>query len=66
MRRRAESDSTPNQSPRGRGRPRVEARLERVSTRLPVAQFDRLVQLANQKDTSVSNLLRQIVVFRLS
>lgn len=53
--------------PRGRqgGRPRVEEPLERVSTRLPVPAYDRLVRLANMNETSVSNLVRQLLVFRL-
>lgn len=59
------ADSVP--VPRGRqgGRPRVETPLERVSTRLPVPAYDRLVRLANLQETSVSNIVRQLLVFRL-
>jgi hypothetical protein len=60
---------SPDRAPvaRGRqgGRPRVDEPLERVSTRLPVPAYDRLVKLANMHDTSVSNLVRQLLVFRL-
>lgn len=50
---------------RGRGRPRVDEPLERVSTRLPLPIYDRLVSIANERDTSVSMLVRQLLVFRL-
>lgn len=49
----------------GAGRRPVEQRLERVSTRLPVQQFDQLVKLANQRDVSVSGLVRQLIIMRL-
>jgi len=51
--------------PRGRGRPRVEAPLERVSTRIPTPHYDRLVRLANKRDQSVSALIRQLLVLKL-
>ncbi len=50
---------------RPRGRPRVETPLERVSTRLPTPEYDRLVRLANRRDQSVSSLIRQLLVLRL-
>lgn len=50
---------------RPRGRPRVEEPLERVSTRLPLPVYDRLVTIANERDTSVSMLVRQLIVLRL-
>ena len=50
---------------RQRGRPRVAERLEQVGTRLPIAYYDRLVQIANQRDTSVSSLVRQLLILRL-
>jgi hypothetical protein len=53
------------QSPRQRGRPRVEEPLERVSTRLPLGVYDQLVRAANQRETSVSMLVRQLIVMRL-
>lgn len=52
-------------APRGRGRPRVDERLEVVSTRLPVKYFDRLVKIANQNETSVANTVRQLLILRL-
>ena len=51
--------------PRPRGRPRVEQRLERVSTRLPVPTYNQLVSIANARATSVSKLVRQLLVLRL-
>lgn len=53
------------QRSRPRGRPRVDEPLERVSTRLPVPVYDRLVTIANQRETSVSMLVRQLIVLRL-
>lgn len=50
---------------RPRGRPRVEEPLERVSTRLPLPIYDELVKAANARDTSVANLVRQIVIVGL-
>ena len=50
---------------RPRGRPRVEEPLERVSTRLPLPVYDQLVTIANQRETSVSMLVRQLIVLRL-
>jgi hypothetical protein len=48
------------------GRPRVDMEpLERVSTRLPTPVYDRLVTIANERDTSVSMLVRQLLVIRL-
>ena len=51
--------------PRPRGRPRVDEPLERVSTRLPVHVYDRLVTIANSRETSVSMLVRQLLIIRL-
>lgn len=50
---------------RPRGRPRVDEPLERVSTRLPIPVYDRLVAIANERDTSVSMLMRQLLILRL-
>lgn len=50
---------------RGRGRPRVEEPLERVSTRLPVPVYDQLVRVANAQETSVADVMRQIVIVGL-
>jgi hypothetical protein len=50
---------------RPRGRPRVDEPLERVSTRLPIPVYDRLVEIANQRETSVSMLVRQLLILRL-
>jgi hypothetical protein len=49
-------------SPRGRGRPRVPDPMERVSTRLPTPVYDRLVKAAKQRDQSVAELARQILM----
>lgn len=50
---------------RGRGRPRVDEPFERLSTRVPLPTYDRLVKLANQRETSVSHLVRQLLILRL-
>lgn len=42
-----------------RGRPRVEEPRTAVSTWLPVRQHDRLIQLANQNEQSVSDFVRK-------
>jgi|GEM_PF-2879164 len=59
------SDKPPEGVRRPPGRPRVAEPLERVSTRLPLPIYDRLVEIANQQDTSVSMLVRQLLVLRL-
>ena len=56
---------TEPQTGRGRGRPRVQEPLERVSTRLPLPVYDRLCEIAHQRETSVSMLVRQLLVLRL-
>lgn len=52
---------------RRRGRPRVEqaAPLERVSTRLPLPYYDRLVALAGQRDQSVASVVRELLILRI-
>jgi len=50
---------------RPRGRPRVEEPLERVSTRLPVPVYDQLATIAKHRETSVSMVVRQLLVLRL-
>lgn len=50
----------------GAGRRPSQERLERVSTRLPVRQFDQLVKLANQRDESVASVVRRLLVLRLN
>lgn len=55
----------PPTTPRPRGRPRVDAPMTTVSTRVPSAEYDRLVRLANLRDESVASLVRQLLVIRL-
>jgi len=43
----------------------VESALSFVSTRIPTDTHDRLIKLANQREQSVSALLRALVVFQL-
>lgn len=52
---------------RRRGRPRVQqgAPLERVSTRLPLPYYDRLVALAGQRDQSVASVVRELLILRI-
>lgn len=52
-------------SVRPRGRPRVEERMEPVTTRLPVGEYDRLVRAANLQDIHVSALVRRLLILRL-
>ncbi len=60
----SESPKPPTER-RGRGRPRVETQMEQVATRIPVAYYDRLVQVANKRETSVASLIRQLLIVRL-
>ena len=46
---------------RRRGRPRVEQPQERLSTRLPTPEYDRLVKLAQQREQSLSALVRDLL-----
>lgn len=46
---------------RRRGRPRVEQPQERLSTRLPTPEYDRLVKLAQKRDQSLSSLVRDLL-----
>jgi hypothetical protein len=50
---------------KSRGRPRVQEPLEQVGTRLPVPYYDRLVQIAHDREMSVSGLVRQLLILRL-
>lgn len=52
------------QPERRRGRPRVEEHST-VSTWLPSRYHDRLIQLANQQDKSVSAMVRSLLILRL-
>lgn len=47
------------------GRPRVDQPQSTVSTRLPPAYHDRLIQIANQRDMKVAALVRELLIFRL-
>lgn len=51
--------------PKRRGRPNVPAPLAPVSFRLPPDLQRRLVQIANQRDQSISATARQLVILRL-
>jgi hypothetical protein len=46
---------------RRRGRPRVEEPQERLSTRIPTPEYDRLVKLAQKRDQSLSALVRDLL-----
>jgi hypothetical protein len=50
---------------RGRGRPRVAQSSLRVSTWVPTPLADRLIQLAQKHDVSVSQIVRTMVVLQL-
>lgn len=51
--------------PRPRGRPRVSQPGTSVSTWLTPQEADKLIQLANKREQSVSALVRLIVVSKL-
>lgn len=48
------------------GRPRAEEPGSRVSVWLPASTHDRLIKLANQKDVSVSSLVRTLLTLKIS
>jgi hypothetical protein len=50
---------------RGRGRPKASDPGISLCTRVPTSEYDRLVRMANQRETSVSALVRQMLVLRL-
>jgi predicted HicB family RNase H-like nuclease len=47
------------------GRPRVAEPLSTVSTRLPPAYHDRLVQMAGKHDVSISRLVRTLLTLQI-
>lgn len=50
---------------RRRGRPRVEIQGASVSTWLRPAEHDRLIQLANKHEVTVSKLVRSLLILKL-
>jgi hypothetical protein len=48
------------------GRPRANEPRTSVSTWIPAGEHDRLIQLANQREQTVSQTVRQILRERLS
>lgn len=60
-----EKQSTRGGARPGAGRRPVGERLERVSTRLPIREFDQLVKMANLRNESVASLVRSLLVVRL-
>jgi hypothetical protein len=48
-----------------RGRPRVEEPGTSVSTWLRPGEHDKLIQLANKHDTTISALVRQLLILKL-
>lgn len=48
-----------------RGRPRAEEPSASVSVWLPARHHDMLIRLANKQDTSVSAVVRQLLVLKL-
>lgn len=55
------SESLVVAGPRRRGRPRVEAPQERLSTRLPLPVYDRLVKHASLQDKKLAALVRDVL-----
>jgi predicted HicB family RNase H-like nuclease len=54
-----------NPQERKRGRPPLDQPKSPVSTRLSVREHDRLIALAQQREMSVSALVRRVLVFAL-
>lgn len=50
---------------RGRGRPRVDEPRSTVCTWVPASYHDRLVRVAKARETSVSQLVRSLLILRL-
>lgn len=48
-------------TPKPRGRPPAKEPSTSVCVWLPTSEVDRLIRMANQKETSVSALLRQLL-----
>jgi hypothetical protein len=48
-----------------RGRPRVEEPRTSVSTWVPATLHDRLIEVANRHEVSVSEYVRQVLIVRL-
>lgn len=63
------NDTKPITVPRGPGRPRTVCADRElgstVTTYLPAAYHDRLVKIAEQRDASVSAVVRQLLILRL-
>lgn len=59
-----DADKARAEAQRGRGRPKASDPGISLCVRVPTSEYDRLVRLANQRDTSVSALARQILVQR--
>ncbi len=51
--------------PKPRGRPHAEEPSTTVMTWVRVSEYDRLVKLANQREQSLSALVRSLLVLRL-
>lgn len=50
---------------RPRGRPKADEPKSTVSTWLPTHEHDKLIRLANERDTSVSALVRELLKRKL-
>jgi hypothetical protein len=59
------SDSLSVITPRRRGRPRVEQPRSSVSTWIPANYHDLLIKIAAERETSVSALVRSLVLAQL-
>lgn len=60
-----DADKARLEAQRGRGRPKASDPGISLCTRVPTSEYDRLVRMANQRETSVSALVRQMLVLRL-
>jgi len=58
-------DSSPTVAigtPRGRGRPRATEQMSTVSTWIPASAHDKLIQVANAQEMSVSEVVRNVLI----
>lgn len=60
-----DADKVKPEAPRGRGRPRCNEPSTALSAWVKTSEYDRLVALANKRETSVSALVRQLIVLKL-
>lgn len=61
----AQDPNEPDAPQRPRGRPKSDEPGTSVSTWLRPSEHDKLIRLANQQETSVSSLVRQLLLLKI-